>query len=393
MTGRPFRRPVGTVTVGVGVTAGRSGKGEEGGRDPAPDAVDGMEGETSMADPKIDLTGAPIPHTDGDINEYVSREAAASDEFDRVRKVIFINGMANTGTDHAKSALALSLVQMCAVIGVYNQTSGAFRDFLQCVADKNQFNGPLSLSAANKVAVGSVFRGGLPVETARAALARNPAQVKLFDLLRRPENRLREIFAHSQGNLILSNALQAIAAVDGPESMSGRKVHTFGSPSVNWPAGITKLEHGFTWDPVTFLAGFDFSWSISKVGMPGGSLNPITHGFLEYLKRDPAFVVNRFRVGGLGVTFNMDESGLADALVAMGTNTRRVLSIFEYLNENHNSDADDVAVLYVERAKPAAATVAAIKADRPLVALLIRIMDEGWTSAEEKKAIEYLRTL
>jgi hypothetical protein len=346
-----------------------------------------------MSDPKIDITGEKIPATDGEINEYAYHEAVKSGQFDRTRKVIFINGMANKGPDHTESALALSLVQMCTVVGVYNATAGGGKDFLQCIGDKDQFNGPISFSAQNKVAIGTLLHGRTPLETARRALARNAAQVALFDLLRKPESKSREIFAHSQGNLILSNVLQAMAAVDGPQAIAGRIVHTFGSPTVNWPAGITKIEHGFTWDPVTFLAGFDSTWSISKVGMPSGSLNPITHAFLEYLKRDPAFLVNRFRWGGLKVTFNMDEEGLAKALAAMGGNTRRVLKIFEHLNDKHNSDADDVAVLYVGLVRKSPQTVAALKADRPLVSLLVRIMDEGWTSAEEKQAIAFLQAL
>jgi hypothetical protein len=307
--------------------------------------------------------------------------------------VIFVNGMKNSGEDHAESALALSWVQMCTVIGVYNLSFGFWRDLGQCIVDKNQFNGPLSFSASHKVTLGSIFSSRSSVQSMHLALERNPSQVSLFDLLRQPEHRRREIFAHSQGNLILSNVLQAIAAVDGPEALAGYAVHTFGSPTVNWPPGIVKYEHAFTWDPVAFLAGFDTSWTISKVGMPAGSKNPITHAFLEYLKRDPSFVVNRFRWGSLWFTFNMDEAGLAKALAAMGTNTRRVAAIFEHLNKNHNSDADDVAVLYVADVRKVPSIVTALKADKPLVALLIRIMDEGWTSKEEKEAIEFLRSL
>ena len=346
-----------------------------------------------MADPKIDTTGATNPVSDGDDIEYISVEAKASEQFDHGRKVIFINGMLNKGPDFVESAIALSLLQMCTVIGVYNASGGGWEDFKQCIGDKNQFDGPVSFSARNKVAIGMALGGGTSVEAARNALGRNRAQVALFDLLRKPEHRRRDIFAHSQGNLILSNVLQAIVAVDGPRALDGYKVQTFGSPVVTWSKGILKNDHGFTWDPVTFLAGFDTSWTISKVGMPQGSLQPITHGFREYLKCDPAFVVNRFRWGGLGVTFNMDEEGLAKALAAMGTNTRRVLKIFEHLNKNHNSDADDVAVLYVDQVSRSPATKAALKAERSLVDLLIRMMDEGWTSAEEKKAIAFLRTL
>ena len=342
-----------------------------------------------MADPKIDLTGVTIPRVDGAINQYAYKEAVASGYFDGKRHVTFINGMNNTGEDHAESALALSWVQMCTVTGVFNQSGGGLTDFLQCIADKNQFDGPVSFSAKNTVAIGSMFGLRTTVEAARNALRRNPAQVALFDHLRR--HRRREIFAHSQGNLILSNVLQAIAASEGRGAIGGYKVYTFGSPAVNWPAGLTKYESGFTWDPVTFLAGFDTSWTISKVGMPKGSLNPITHSFLEYLKCDPAFVVNRFRVGGLRITWDMDEEGLAECLAAMGTNTPRVRAVFEHLDARHTSDADDVAVLYVREVRKSPGLTAAVKADKPLVDLLVRVMDDGWTTDDEKAAIAFLQ--
>ncbi len=342
-----------------------------------------------MADPKIDITGVPIPRKDGEIHQYAYNEAVESGYFDAKRHVTFINGMNNTGEDHAESALALSWVQMCPVTGVFNASGGAWKDFGQCIADKNQFDGPVSFSAKSAVALGSMFGSRTTVEAAENALSRNPVQVKLFEHLRR--HRRREVFAHSQGNLILSNVLQAIAAVDGPGAIRGYKVYTFGSPAVNWPTGLTKYESGFTWDPVTFLAGFDATWSISKVGMPKESWNPITHGFLEYLKCDPAFTVNRFRWGSLGVTFNMDEEGLAKCLAAMGGNTRRVFAVFEYLNKKHRSDADDVAVLYVGHMRKSPGLAAAVRADTPLTSLLIRVMDEGWTSDDEKKAIAFLR--
>lgn len=346
-----------------------------------------------MPDFTIDLAGSVIPSADGEINTYTNREAQLNASyFSTSRKVIFINGMANSGPDHAKSALALSLVQMCPVIGLYNKTAGVVKDLMQCLADKDQFNGPASFSAANKAKIGTLVSGRTSEQVILDALARNAAQVALFKLLRQPENRGREIFAHSQGNLILSNALQGIAAVDGPGGVAGRVVHTFGSPAVNWPPGIAKFEHGFTFDPVNWLSGFDASFSISKVGVPTGAKNPIAHSFLLYLKDDPAFVINRFRVGGWGMTFNMDEAGLAKCLAAMDTNMPRVRAIFDYLNRKHNSDVDDVAVLYVDaiKGKPAARALAA---DKVLVKLLISTMDEGWTGGKEKDAINWLKAL
>lgn len=329
-----------------------------------------------------------LPKYDGDSVVYTHPDVGSRPTG---RRVVFVNGMANSPEEHAVSALALSFVQMCTVIGVYNQSTSGWQDFLQCIGDKNQFDGPLSLSAKNAVRVRRLFHGMVDAEAARAALRRNPAQVALFNLLRRQDMLRAEIFAHSQGNLILSNALQAIYAVDGAAGIAGRVVHTFGSPAVNWPPGLQKREHGFTFDPVTWLAGFDTSWSISKVGMPQGSWNPITHAFLEYLKRDPAFVVNRYRVGGWGMTFNMDERGLADCLIEMGVNLERVHDIFAYLQRNHGSDSDDVAVLYVSAAMRQPILGEAIKSHSPLRDLLIRILSGGVVFGDERRAIAYLR--
>ncbi|MFO0907102.1 MAG: hypothetical protein U0794_01835 [Isosphaeraceae bacterium] len=337
----------------------------------------------------VQETGPTLPKRDGDVNIYFDAVAANAATFDHQRRVIFINGIKNSPSDHALAALALSELQQCPVLGVYNQSTGFIPDLAQCLGDKNQFNG-LSRSASS--AVSRMARAGqLAPDAARDLLRRNPAAVALFDLLRKPEHRSTEIFAHSQGNLIVSNVLQAIAAVDGPGAVQGRVVHMFGSPSMHWPPGIQKYEYGFTWDPVSWLAGFDWSFSISKLGMPSGSLMPITHSFLEYMRHDPAFVVNRCRWGSLGLTFHMDEDRLAGMLVSFGTNLNRVRSVFEHLNRYHNSDADDVAVRYVKGAAKVTGLLDAIRRDRSLAALLVRVMDEGWTTSDERAAMALLR--
>ena len=346
-----------------------------------------------MGEHEIDTQGFDPPQHDGDAQNYVDRGAKDSNYFDPNRTVFFINGMNNSPKEHVEAALALSLVQMCTVRGIFNASAGAFRDFLQCIADKNQFDGPLSLSANNSVSLRTFFDGQLPVQAARNALSRNMCQLKAFDELRVPSMRYCEIFAHSQGNLILSNVLQAIMAVDGPKGISGRVVHTFGSPSVNWPTGIVKIEQGFTFDPVTWLAGFDDTWSISKVGMPSTSKNPITHAFLEYLTRDPAFVVNRYRWGSVGVTFKLDTDGLAKCLIAMGSNFRRVQTIYQYIVSNHSYYSDDVALAYVQLVQKNAPLLNLFTREKNLQKLMADALDSGWVTADEKKAVVFLRGL
>ncbi len=345
---------------------------------------------------------ASIPTQNGQLTYYVNSEAQQTRWFNPTRKVIFINGMMNSGIDHRDSALALSLLQMCPVHGVFNQSGGFFKDLGQCIADKYQFDGPIARSPSEALdRAEEKQKKALGPKRTRAqlmedVLARNPAALAVFRLLRRSEMRNAPVFAHSQGNLILANVLSAILAVDGSSGLSGRIVYTFGSPTVNWPAGFKPIECGFTFDPITWLAGFDTSFSISKLGMPNGAINPITHGFLEYLKHDPAFVVNRFRWGSLGVTASMDEEGLAEAMVAMDTNIPRVQAILEHLDKKHNSDADDVALLYVQKLQKAGNKTQIAHAIRSTPAfrqLLTRVMDEGWTSSEEKSAIAFINSL
>ncbi len=351
-------------------------------------------------DSRIHDVGA-VPVRDGQVTEYASGEARGTPWFNASRKVLFINGMGNTGADHRDSAIALSLLQMCPVVGVFNVSGGFFGDLGQCIADKYQFHGPAARAPGTALDHAMKLQAARPgptptrAQAMERALERNPAALSMFRLLRRPDLRSAPIFAHSQGNLILSNSLVSVGTVDGERALRNREIRTFGSPTVNWPRPLRPIECGFTWDPVTWLSGFDWSFSISKVGMPGDSLNPLTHAFAEYMKSDPAFVINRFRWGSFGMTLSMDEKGLAQALVKMGTNMRRVRSVFERLQSAHPSDVDDVARLYVDMLRESAtgrATFAAVKADG-LHQFLIDAMEEGWTSGKERRAIDTLKGL
>ena len=91
-------------------------------------------------------------------------------------------------------------------------------------------------------------------------------------------------------------------------------------------------------------------------------------------------------------TLNMDEDGLAKALLAEGSQT--TLDVFVRLDDQYNSDADDVAEIYVNlvRAK-GGAVLTALKGNKPLIRRLIKVMDEGWTTSGEQKCIDFLKTL
>lgn len=337
----------------------------------------------------IDVDDKDVPREDGDVTYYRLKEAENSGIFDASRTIMFINGMGNTGLDHARSALVLSYVQMCNVIGVYNKTGGFIGDLIQCVADKNQFNGPIERA---KIGFKNLIRSGVSENEARTDLSRNRAQVSAFNELIGNTHGIYEIFAHSQGNLILSNVLQALVAVRGAQFVGKFTVNTFGSPAINWPATVKRREHGFTFDPVSWLSGFDNTWTISKVGWPKDSWNPITHGFLEYMKNEPEFLVNRYRIGGLHVTFSMDEEGLAQALVDMSLNMARVKRVFLHLERHHNSDSDDVAEIYVRHIRSRPELAMAVK-NSGLAEILQRILGSGVVFRGERRTIDFLQTL
>ncbi|MBX3364425.1 MAG: hypothetical protein KF866_06635 [Phycisphaeraceae bacterium] len=340
-----------------------------------------------------------VPSVDGQIATYHT-EHGRGEFYDSNRRVIFINGMDNTPQDHRDAAVALSLMQMCPVVGVYNATGGFWRDLGQCIADKWQFNAPLpgDVTSAFEAYCENLKQKNdtrSRRQIARDLLARNPSAASMFDLLLDPSYSAAPVFAHSQGNLILSNALQAAALAEGPGAIAGREVHSFGSPCRSWPKGIIRYEYAFTFDMVTFLS-LTMSLSVSKIGVPTGQRLPFAHSFMTYMENSPEFFVNRRRWGAFGFTVSMDEDGLAEDLVALGTNAPRIYKIFRWLYERHNSDVDDVALAYVQKLRKSHAggsTILTLKRHPDLFPLLIKSMAEGWTTAAEKEAIAFLKSV
>jgi hypothetical protein len=116
--------------------------------------------------------------------------------------------------------------------------------------------------------------------------------------------------------------------------------------------------------------------------------------------RDFAFdFIARFatslRAGAGMLTLNMDEDGMAAALIEeVGTDMDRVHQVFSRLSEHHQTDVDDVAEIYVGLVrKQQGPVLAALGNHKALIELLIKSMDEGWTSSGERSCIDFLKTL
>lgn len=356
-------------------------------------------------------TGNNKPTADGDLNLYVPPEGQGASWFNAQGRVIFVNGMLNSPDEHAKAALALSVLQACPVIGVYNKSESGLIDFVQCLRDKLTLNLVQSATLVDwyrKVEDGyQVKRRTNPaltkIDYVADTVKPNAATLALYHLIAgmpAGERAALKFFAHSQGNLITSNALTAVSLALGPGAISGLEVNCYGSPCRNWPEGIRPHNFAFTFDPVALLdarAGF----STSKVGFVGLLGIPLhgdpmySHAFLRYMEYDAEFIVNRFRWGSFGMTARMDETGLAKFCVSLDKNTPRLKKIFERLKSAHWTDGDDVAYEYVSRMhKDHDVTMRAIaRTDPDFVKLLIGLLDAGWTTRGEKSEMDYLSSL
>lgn len=335
----------------------------------------------------------------GEIEKYMDSVDRVRQDMDRSRRAIFVNGMGNKGEDNKQSACTLSLLLMCPVISVYNKTDTLWPDLMQCLRDKISFQAwpsnpkeAFELLADKAKAKSKRDRIKLMTRTLGSGKLGNKAAAATFRVLVSAEGRKKEtpIYAHSQGNLIVSNALQAVKIVLGANAIKGRKVLSYGSPAITWPAEVDQYDHAFTFDLVNILCQHVPKWRISKVGWPDNTINPFTHGFLWYLQEDAAFIINRHRIGGWGMTMNMDEEALAKELVSFGRNEGRLRRVFRRLDKMHNSDVDDVTNYYVDMIRKGP-NKGLLRSMPLLVKELIQYLDEGWTTSDEKERINYLK--
>lgn len=348
------------------------------------------------------LPAGTVPVRDGQIAFYVSEEAAKKPWFQPAKQVIFINGMNTSGLEHANGARDLSLIQACPVLGVFNRTNGIARDFIQCLRDRVTLLSPFAGSVADWTKSVDFAFAAIKVKSptlTRTAFVRgiidgNAATLALYDHMVGlvPGQRLAaRIYCHSQGNLITSNALTAVAIALGPQAIQGIEVNSFGSPCHTWPDGLRRTNFAFTFDYVV-LATLSLDLNAVSVGFG------VSHGFAEYRRHDAEFAVNRFRTGGMGMTANMDEEGLADYCVSLGGNADRLTNIFTRLKDAHWTDCDDVAEIYVRKMRLGHDQVMRTLARHSPA--LIRLISDcmtgvavNWLSASERIEVDYLRQL
>ena len=138
-------------------------------------------------------------------------------------------------------------------------------------------------------------------------------------------------------------------------------------------------------------------------GPIGAAVGVIVGGVLGALLGDHAYVeaagtsdsltrafVKRFT----GFWTGVDEEGMAKALAnEYGSNSNFVHRVFVSLEDSYSTDADDIALAYTEIARSNTAVAQCIRGNKVLRDYLITILSKGWTSAEEKSAIQFLKAL
>lgn len=182
-----------------------------------------------------------IPSADGELNQYNVTNSTVTHQ-----KVIYVNGMQTDGRAHAKTAALISLVVERPVWGVYNSTHGFLRDGLQSGLDylQNAFGRGSSgeLTPNRNVPAGDVSR--LADDIISKATIWNKATPTLFRTLMRNIQSPQYIVAHSQGNLITSNALFVLQNALGSQALSKIRVYSLASPSPGWPLGLRHTNGG-----------------------------------------------------------------------------------------------------------------------------------------------------
>lgn len=187
-----------------------------------------------------------LPQNDGDVRNYNLSGSAQSNP-----RIYFVNGIRVLPEDHALTAAYLSLLVEHPVNGVYNKTAGvklgSLADGLQCVADYLQ-NSLARLSSESKRGnPGRIREQDIPtflMNIEQIYTVWNRATLSLFKQLVQNRHYKQLIIAHSQGNLITSNALFVLEDVLGAQALSKIRVYSLASPAPAWPVGLRKVNGG-----------------------------------------------------------------------------------------------------------------------------------------------------
>jgi hypothetical protein len=135
-------------------------------------------------------------------------------------------------------------------------------------------------------------------------------------------------------------------------------------------------------------------------GPIGVAIGVVVGGILGALLADHAYVeavgssnpkTRQFMARFTNFWTGVDELGMARALaIEHPTDLSFVHGVFLSLNNDYHTDADDVVQEYVKIVRQDSRLSQVLGGDRPLKELLMQLLEEGWTSTEEKNTIRFL---
>lgn len=182
-----------------------------------------------------------IPSSDGEINLYNVNHSGAFSP-----RIHYVNGIQTDGTSHARTAALLSILTERPVWGVYNATGGFARDIGQSVLDYIQNAGARAgkgkLTPDQNVPIHEIPQ--LIDDVIKRSLIWNKGTVSLFRSLMLNIQSQQMVVAHSQGNMLTSNALFIIEKVLGSQALGKIRVYSLASPSPGWPLGLRHTNNG-----------------------------------------------------------------------------------------------------------------------------------------------------
>ena len=182
-----------------------------------------------------------IPSGDGELNEYNLSNSTVY-----VPRIHYVNGIRTDGTAHAKTAALLSVLTEHPVWGVYNATGGMLRDLGQSALDYLQNAGARAgnseLTPSTNVQPHEIPQ--LVEDVINRSVVWNKGTVALFRSLMLNIQSPQMVVAHSQGNMLTSNALFVIERVLGSQSLKNIRVYSLASPSPGWPLGLRVTNGG-----------------------------------------------------------------------------------------------------------------------------------------------------
>jgi hypothetical protein len=216
-----------------------------------------------------------IPTKDGDVNCYDLSVSGVGEP-----RIYFVNGIRVLPNEHAVTAAYLSLLIERPVWGVYNQTAGqklgSIVDVLQCVLDFAQNSVARTTSSSNLGKSPKVPENKIDDflrDLDKKYVVWNQATLELFRQLVIHRHERQLIIAHSQGNLITSNALFVLEDVLGSAGLSNIRVYSLASPAPAWPLGLRvanggggRQDNAFMNDMVALLRPHNLA---KKIGVGG----------------------------------------------------------------------------------------------------------------------------